>query len=305
MSKRDERDAAGRARDADGSGTEAQSSRTPVTEQVNPGTTDLDRIPTAVILERIVTEDAGVAAAVRAAIPDLERATDLLVSVLLEDGRWINIGAGTSGRLGVLDAAELPPTFGLEPDRVVGLVAGGPPALKRSVEGAEDDGAAARAALRECGLCSCDALLAISASGRTPYTLAALERAREVGAQSIALTCDPDSPMPALADVGLVVEVGPEVIAGSTRMKAGVAQKMALHALSTAVMVRMGRVRGNLMSEMRAVNAKLRRRGIRIVARLARVPESEAAQALAAAQGSVPEALEQLGVPRRGYATRS
>lgn len=305
MSKRAERDSSPVARGRDAAPGDTPPACTPVTERVNPATTDLDRIPTAVILERIVSEDALVAGAVRAAIPDLERATDLLVSVLSGGGRWVNIGAGTSGRLGVLDAAELPPTFGLEPERVLGLVAGGAAALRQSVEGAEDEDEAARAVLREHELCSRDALLAISASGRTPYTRAALEYAREVGADTIALTCDPDSPLPISADVALVVEVGPEVIAGSTRMKAGVAQKMVLHALSTAVMVRMGRVRGNLMSEMRAANAKLRRRGARIVAQLAKVSEQEAGRALATARGSVSDALEQLGVPRRGYASRS
>jgi N-acetylmuramic acid 6-phosphate etherase len=276
-----------------------------ITESINPRTTDLDRLPTGIILDRILAEDALVPDAVRAAHPQLERAADLLVRTLQEGGRWFNVGAGTSGRIGVLDAAELPPTFGLEPDRVQAVLAGEPEALRRAVEGVEDDTEAARATLAERGLRPCDAVLGISASGLTPFVVRALEYAREVEATTIAVTCNPDSAAATLADVPIVVVVGPEAIAGSTRMKCGLAQKMVLHALSTTVMVRLGRVRGNLMTEARAVSEKLRARGVRILARLGKLSEAEATRLLEAAHGSVGDALEQLGVPRRGYASRS
>jgi N-acetylmuramic acid 6-phosphate etherase len=276
-----------------------------LTEAINPRTTDLDRLPTGIILDRILAEDALVPDAVRAAHPQLERAANLLVEVLSAGGRWFNVGAGTSGRIGVLDAAEIPPTFGLSPDRVQAILAGEPEALRGSIEGAEDDADAARAALAARGLESRDAVLGISASGLTPFAIGALEYAREVGAHTLALTCNPNSAVEAVAELPIVVVVGPEAIAGSTRMKSGLAQKMVLHALSTTVMVRMGRVRGNLMTEVRAVNEKLRMRGAQIVAQLGKIPVDEAERALRAANGSVPEALERLAVPRRGYATHS
>lgn len=276
-----------------------------ITEAINPRTTDLDRLPTGIILDRILAEDALVPDAVRAAHPQLERAANLLVEILSAGGRWFNVGAGTSGRIGVLDAAEIPPTFGLSPDRVHAILAGEPEALRGSIEGAEDDTDAAREALAARGLGPSDAVLGISASGLTPFAIAALEYAREVGAHTLALTCNPNSAVEAVAELPIVVVVGPEAIAGSTRMKSGLAQKMVLHALSTTVMVRMGRVRGNLMTEVRAVNEKLRMRGAQIVAQLGKIPVDEAERALRAANGSVPEALEQLAVPRRGYATHS
>ena len=276
-----------------------------ITEAVNPRTTDLDRLPTGIILDRILAEDALVPDAVRAAHPQLERAANLLLETLSAGGRWFNVGAGTSGRIGVLDAAEIPPTFGLSPDRVHAILAGEPEALRGSIEGAEDDADAARAALAARDLGPRDAVLGISASGLTPFAIGALEYAREVGAHTLALTCNPNSAVEAVAELPIVVVVGPEAIAGSTRMKSGLAQKMVLHALSTTVMVRMGRVRGNLMTEVRAVNEKLRMRGAQIVAQLAKIPVDEAERALQAANGSVPEALERLAVPRRGYATHS
>jgi N-acetylmuramic acid 6-phosphate etherase len=276
-----------------------------ITESINPRTTDLDRLPTGIILDRILAEDALVPDAVRAAHPQLERAANLLVETLSAGGRWFNVGAGTSGRIGVLDAAEIPPTFGLSPDRVHAILAGEPEALRGSIEGAEDDADAARSALAARALGPRDAVLGISASGLTPFAIGALEYAREVGAHTLALTCNPNSAVEAVAELPIVVVVGPEAIAGSTRMKSGLAQKMVLHALSTTVMVRMGRVRGNLMTEVRALNEKLRMRGAQIVAQLGKIPVDEAERALQAANGSVPEALERLAVPRRGYATRS
>jgi len=277
---------------------EKPATRGPVTEAPNPRTRDLDQLPIAELVERILAEDARVSAAVRETRPALERACQALVDTLDGGGRWINLGAGTSGRIGALDAAEIPPTFGLDPDRVQALIAGGAPALVGAVEGAEDDVGAAVRDLAKLGLGPGDAVVALSASGRTPYALAGLEHARHVGARAIAITCAPDSPLAARAEIAIVAVVGPEVIAGSTRMKGGLAEKMILHTLSTAVMVRLGRVQGNLMTGLRAVNTKLQERGVRILCELARVSPAEAERALDAADGSVEKALEELA--RRG-----
>jgi N-acetylmuramic acid 6-phosphate etherase len=268
--------------------------RRPVTEAQNPRTADLDRLPVGELVQRILDEDAGVSAAVRAARPAIELATLALVETLDAGGRWFNVGAGTSGRIGALDAAEIPPTFGLEPERVQALIAGGPAALMGPVEGAEDDGPSAARELDKLGLGPSDAVVALSASGRTPFAIAALEHARRRGARAIAITCAPDSPLARQAEVAIVAVVGPEVIAGSTRMKGGLAQKMILHTLSTAVMVRLGRVHGNLMTGLRAVNSKLQERGVRILCELAGVGRADAEKALERAGGSVEKALESL-----------
>jgi N-acetylmuramic acid 6-phosphate etherase len=273
---------------------ETPTGRRPVTEAQNPRTTDLDRLPVGELIERILDEDARVSDAVRAARAAIERACLALVETLDGGGRWFNVGAGTSGRIGALDAAEIPPTFGLEPERVQALVAGGAAALSGPVEGAEDDGASAPRELDKLGLGPRDAVVALSASGRTPFALAALEHARRRGARAIAITCAPNSPLAERADIAIVAVVGPEVIAGSTRMKGGLAQKMILHTLSTAVMVRLGRVQGNLMTGLRAVNSKLQERGVRILCELARVDRAAAASALEDAGGSVEKALESL-----------
>jgi N-acetylmuramic acid 6-phosphate etherase len=265
-----------------------------VTEAQNPLTADLDRLPIGELVERILAEDARVSAAVRAARPAIELACLALVETLDGGGRWFNVGAGTSGRIGALDAAEIPPTFGLAPERVQALVAGGAAALSGPVEGAEDDGASAPRELDKLGLGPGDAVVALSASGRTPFALAALEHARRRGARAIAVTCAPNSPLAERAEIAIVAVVGPEVIAGSTRMKGGLAQKMILHTLSTAVMVRLGRVQGNLMTGLRAVNSKLQERGVRILCELAQVDRAAAASALEQAGGSVERALELL-----------
>jgi N-acetylmuramic acid 6-phosphate etherase len=266
----------------------------PLTERAHPGSADLDRLELPELLARIVSEDAVVPAAVQRSLPALARAADLLRRTLEAGGRWINLGAGTSGRLGLLDAAELPPTFGIEPERVQAVLAGGEAAFARAVEGAEDDAAAAERALAALGIGAGDALLAISASGRTPYVLAGVAFGRARGAATLALTCAGDSPLAASVDLPLVVEVGPELIAGSTRMKGALAQKMALHALSTAVMVRLGRVRGNRMTGIRAQNAKLRDRALRIYVELTGATRAEAELALDEAGGSLAAALERL-----------
>jgi N-acetylmuramic acid 6-phosphate etherase len=269
----------------------------PVTEDRLAASEQLDRLEVADVLATIHAEDRRAVAAVEAALPQVARAVDVLVPVLAAGGRWFNVGAGTSGRMGALDAAEIPPTFGLEPERVQAVVAGGPEAMLRSVEGAEDDGPAARAALSARGLSAADAVLAISASGRTPFALAALEAARACGARRLAITCDPRAPLAAAAEVAIVPEVGPEVIAGSTRMKGGLAQKMVLHLLSTTVMVQLGRVEGNRMTHLRPVSQKLRRRARRIVCELGGVDESRAEALLRRCGGRVADAIAEA---RRG-----
>jgi N-acetylmuramic acid 6-phosphate etherase len=201
------------------------------------------------------------------------------------------VGAGTSGRLGALDAAEIPPTFGLPPQRVQAVIAGGDRALARAVEGAEDDPEAAIWELRERELGPGDVVLAISASGETPFALGGLEIAHAVGARSIGLTCNPGSSLADAAEIAIVPVVGPEVIAGSTRMKGGLVQKMVLHMLSTAVMVRLGLVTGNLMANMIPASNKLRERGVRIVMELAGVSAGEAACCLESAGGNAARAV--------------
>jgi len=264
------------------------------TEAVLEETRDLDRAPLADIVAAVHVEDRRALEAVGDVLGDVARAAELLVATLARGGRWLNVGAGTSGRLGVLDAAEIPPTFGLEPDRVVGVIAGGPAALSQAMEGAEDDAVDARRALATLGLSGRDAVLAISASGRTPYALAALEAARDVGARRLALTCDPASPLAAAAEVAIAPRVGPEVIAGSTRMKGGLAQKAVLHTLSTTVMVRLGRVESNRMTCLRPGSAKLWQRAVRLVMELGTVEEARAIALLEETEGDVAAALRRL-----------
>jgi N-acetylmuramic acid 6-phosphate etherase len=261
---------------------------------VNPRTRDIDQLPLGAILERILDEDAGVPEAVRAALPAIERAGEVLLDTLRSDGRWFNLGAGTSGRIGVLDAAEIPPSYGLSPERVQAIMAGGPDALSAAVEGAEDDREAGARELLARGFCRRDALVALSASGQTPFVIGGVEHARSVGGRTIGLTCTPASPLVRLVDCPIVVLVGPEAIAGSTRMKGGLAQKIVLQMLSTSVMVRMGRVRGNLMIELGTRSSKLRERAIRILMELSGQERGPAGRALGEAQGSVSRALELL-----------
>ncbi len=262
------------------------------TEKSNPRTRDLDRLDTAALVERIAAEDAAVSDAVRAELPRITEACERICAALAGGGRWINLGAGTSGRIGVLDAAEIPPTFGLPADRVQGRIAGGEAALRAAVEGAEDDHDAARRDVADLG--PGDVLVGLSASGRTPYVIEALRAARQAGVTTVAITCDAGSELAGLADVSISTEVGPEVIAGSTRMKGGLAQKMVLHTLSTATMVRLGKVRGNLMTGLCAVNDKLRGRALHILVELCGCSEAEARAALDAAGGSVEAALTRL-----------
>jgi len=265
----------------------------PPTEAVLDETCDFDRLTVDEILAAIHAEDLNAVEAVGAVLGDVARAVRALVSVLEAGGRWFNVGAGTSGRMGCLDAAEIPPTFGFPGERIEGLIAGGPAALVRSREGAEDDAEGARAALRARQLAPRDAVVALSASGRTPYALAALEVAREVGARRIAITCDPESPLAAAAEIAIAPRVGAEVIAGSTRMKGGLAQKIVLHQLSTAVMVKLGRVEGNRMTHLRPASRKLWARAVRLVVEHGGVDAARARALLERCQGSVADALRE------------
>jgi N-acetylmuramic acid 6-phosphate etherase len=264
------------------------------TEAVLDATHDLDRRSAADIIATIHAEDANALAAVGKVLPQVELAVDVLACTLGGGGRWFNVGAGTSGRMGTLDAAELPPTFGIAPSRVQALIAGGPRALTRSVEGAEDNPEAGSFELGRRNLGPGDAVVAISASGYTPFVLGCLNTAHEVGARTIAITCAPNSPLAEGAEIAIVPEVGPEVIAGSTRMKGGVAQKMILHLLSTTVMVRLGYVDGNLMSHVVPACAKLQERAVRILSARSGLSDEQARVQLERSGGSVAVALRDL-----------
>ncbi len=246
------------------------------TEGILDEARDLDQKSVAEVLELMHREDAEAHAAVGRVLPAIAEAVDVLVCSIQGGGRWFNVGAGTSGRLGVLDASEIPPTFGTSPDIVQGVIAGGDRALREAVEGAEDDADACAWELRERSLAMGDAVVAISASGGTPFALGAFEAAHQVGARRIAITCNADSPLADGAEIAIVPETGPEVVAGSTRLKGGLAQMTVLHLLSTTVMVQLGRVQGNLMTNVTPVSAKLRERAVRIVVQLAGVDDREA-----------------------------
>jgi N-acetylmuramic acid 6-phosphate etherase len=236
-----------------------------VSEGRNPRTTDIDLLATADILRRINNEDAEVITAVQQVIPDVAKAVDKVTEAFQFGGRLIYMGAGTSGRLGVLDASECPPTFGVPPTMVVGLIAGGDHALRNAVEGAEDDAELGEAALKEIGVNSKDVVVGIAVSGRTPYVIGGLNYARSVGATTVALSCNPNSIIANLADIAISPIVGPEILSGSTRLKSGTAQKLILNMLSTVSMIRIGKTYQNLMVGVKASNKKLVVRAARIV----------------------------------------
>jgi len=267
-------------------------SRRRPTEDVLESTRDLDRWSLEEILRAIHEEDRRACVAVGKVLGDVARAAEVLAATIGGGGRWFNVGAGTSGRIGMLDAAEIPPTFGLPPSRVQAVLAGGQKAFARAVEAAEDNAEAAAWALRERGLGPGDAVVALSASGHTAFALGAVEAAHAAGARSIAVTCDPHSPLAEVAEIAVAPEVGPEVIAGSTRMKGGLAQKMILHLLSTSVMVRLGYVNGNLMTHLTAASQKLRDRALQLVVSLGGVDEARARELLEACGGRAHEAIE-------------
>jgi len=260
-----------------------------ITEQANPASASLDTKSTQEILRIINREDHRVAPAIGKILPQIARAVDLAVDAISHGGRLVYLGAGTSGRLGVLDAAECLPTFGTL--SVVGVLAGGPPAMFAAVEGSEDDQRQAVCDLRAIKLTKRDVLVGISASGRTPYTSAGMRYARRLGAQVVALCSNPGSEMECEADVALVPRTGPEVVAGSTRMKAGTAQKLVLNMLSTATMVRLGRVFSNLMVNVQLTNEKLLQRAQAIVVQETDVSAAAAQRALRESGGNLPVAL--------------
>lgn len=269
-----------------------------LTERRNPRTTAIDVASSLEIVDLMNAEDRLVPEVVRGIRADLARVIDLVVAAFRAGGRLVYVGAGTSGRLGVLDASECPPTFGTAPELVVGVIAGGREALVASQEGAEDDGAAGAAAMDETAVGPRDVVLGIAASGTTPYVRAALVRARGRGATVVFLTCsDPPEDMAGLCDAMLVARVGPEALAGSTRLKAGTATKLILNTVTTGAMIRLGKAYGNLMVDLQAWSAKLHDRSERIVMEACAVGRDEARRALRAATGSVKVAIVML---RRG-----
>ena len=239
-----------------------------LTEQINPRSEQLEKMSMDELVELFVAEETYVQDALRAATENLIRGVELVARALNKGGRLFYVGAGTSGRLGVLDASEIPPTFGVEADLVQGIIAGGATALHRSVEGAEDEEAAGALVIDERQVTSGDVVVGISASGRTPFVRGALTQAKSLGAATISISCNPQSPQSALADVAIELAVGPELLTGSTRLKAGTATKIALNIISTGAMVAWGKVRGNLMVDLHASSNKLRDRAVRVAAQL-------------------------------------
>jgi N-acetylmuramic acid 6-phosphate etherase len=292
------------------------------TEQPNPRSRDLDTKSSLEIARIINKEDATVAATVEKALPEIAKAIDWITDALSRGGRLIYVGAGTSGRLAALDAAEIPPTFNTAPTMVQTIIAGGAGAFNRALEANEDSGATAVREIKKRRVGKKDVVVGIAASGRTPFTIAALIAARRAGAKTIAIVCNPDTELERSADLAIVTETGPEVVCGSTRMKAGTAQKMALNMISTGAMVRLGYVYGNLMVNMHRSNSKLAERSVRIIQHAlltdkeqaqaaleranysmagavvmakAKVPRAVAEKRLKAAKGNVRKAIEQHG----------
>ena len=266
-------------------------SNIPPTEQRNPASMQLDQMSAIELADLFNREDARAVQAVGAVLPDIARAIEMISAVLESGGRWFLIGAGTSGRLALLDAMELEPTFNLPPGLVFALLAGGPAAAVRSTADVEDDDRRGAADLRDQGLTQQDIVLGVAASGRTPYVLGALGYARSAGAPTIALACNPLSTIGGVADLAIEPIPGPEVLTGSTRLKAGTTQKMVLNILSTGVMVRLGKVYSNLMVDVKPTNSKLRRRAVRIVGEVADLDAIHAEQLLAAADWEVKTAV--------------
>lgn len=236
-----------------------------ITEGRNPNTMDIDRLSTVDMLKKINEEDKKVPLAVEKVIPSIAEAIDRIVPRMKKGGRLIYVGAGTSGRIGILDASECPPTFGVDPGLVVGIIAGGDSAIRNAIESAEDDVEGGRQDLVNINLTERDSVVGISASGRTPYVIGALRYAKEVGALTIGLFCNENKNVENIVDVMITPIVGPEVIMGSTRMKAGTAQKLVLNMISTGVMIKLGKVYSNLMVNLQASNEKLRERARRMV----------------------------------------
>jgi N-acetylmuramic acid 6-phosphate etherase len=261
------------------------------TEQRNPATTDIDRLSTLEMVHLLNAQDATVAEAVERALPEVAASVDVIVDRIRGGGRLIYIGAGTSGRLGVLDASECPPTYNTPPDLVVGLIAGGDHALRHPVENVEDRPEEGAAALREIDLTARDVVVGIAASGRTPFVVGALRYAREIGAATISLSNVDAAAISHEADIAIAAVTGPEPVTGSTRMKAGTAQKLVLNMLTTATMIRLGKTYGNLMVDVQPSNSKLRDRAVRIVAEATGLGREAAAAQLARAGSDVKTAI--------------
>ncbi|HEY4054350.1 MAG TPA: N-acetylmuramic acid 6-phosphate etherase [Terriglobales bacterium] len=257
------------------------------TEQPNPRSRDLDTKSSLEIARIINTEDATVAAAVEKALPEIAKAIDWITDALGKGGRLIYVGAGTSGRLAALDAAEIPPTFNTVPTLVQTIIAGGTGAFNRALESNEDSGETAVREIKKRRVGKKDVVVGIAASGRTPFTIAALTAASRAGAKTIAIVCNPGTELEGSADLAIVTETGPEVVCGSTRMKAGTAQKMALNMISTGAMVRLGYVYGNLMVNMHRSNSKLAERSVRIIQHALLVDKKQAQAALERANYSI------------------
>jgi N-acetylmuramic acid 6-phosphate etherase len=261
------------------------------TERRNPRSVDIDLFPTERILKIINGEDALVAAAVGAVVADIAKAVDLAVATIRNDGRIIYIGAGTSGRIAALDAAECPPTFSTPPEWVQAVIAGGAKALVQAVEGAEDDPVKAAADMKSKKVSEKDLLIGIAASGKTPYTQGALEYGKQKGAKTVAIVAAPGSPMSKVADVTIETAVGPEIITGSTRMKAGTAQKLVLNMISTVTMIRLGMTYSNWMINVSMTNSKLRDRGVTILREILGVSSEEAKKLSDASGGALKVAV--------------
>ena len=262
-----------------------------ITEQPNPNSSEIDRLPTLEALRIINSEDKKVAEAIERILPAIAKAVDTIATRLQNGGRLIYVGTGTSGRLGVLDASECPPTFGVSPELVQGMIAGGYEACYKAVEASEDDGEAGAADLKSRNINSNDAVVGIAASGRTPYTIGAVEYARSLGALTLCITCNENTALAAAVEIPLEPIVGPEVIAGSTRMKSGTAQKLVLNMLSTMTLVKLGYVKGNRMANMQTKNIKLRERAVGIISDECGVDAATATATLEAAGWLLPVAL--------------
>ncbi|WMJ86941.1 N-acetylmuramic acid 6-phosphate etherase [Anaerocolumna sp. MB42-C2] len=247
-----------------------------ITEQVNQETENIDECTTEQILNLINREDSKVPDAVRKEIPNITKAVDIIYESLSSGGRMIYLGAGTSGRLGVLDASECPPTYGTDPELIQGYIAGGDGALRTAVEGSEDSEEEGRKQVKECSVTKKDVIIGITASGSAPYVCGALKQAREYGATTIGVVNNDNTKLNKLCDICIEVVVGPEVVIGSTRMKAGTAQKLVLNMLTTAAMIKLGKVYGNMMVDLKASNNKLNERSIRIIRKVTGVNEESA-----------------------------
>lgn len=263
----------------------------PITEQENPRTTNIDKLPTLDVVRLINEEDRTIAAAIEKVLPETAETIDKIVERLKTGGRLFYIGSGTSGRLGVLDASELPPTFGVSYEIVQGVIAGGYDALYKATESSEDDRQAGAEDLRKRGLTAKDAVVGIAASGRTPYTIGALEYARKSHCFAACITCVPGSEITKAAEISIVPIVGAEVIAGSSRMKAGTAQKMVLNMISTGAMIRLGYVKGNRMTNVKTSNAKLKERALRILMSETNLEEQAARNLMAKANDDLRAAV--------------